>query len=188
MCVYAVCSGLPVRKLRVNTVCEQEMSRSANKATESDKDFSFTSIYSTVKSFCKRTAEAWLEPRECLGWTWLTLSAHATKAHFTFLYYCLFLPVVSSLILYMISSLKGSGLLKHICHTSSSLKGIYTLAGGGEVSFKTVVPSFWKRVYTKTKKKKKKKKKKCSPLQLTPFQKGLVKSWKCDISLLVAKC
>ena len=50
-------------------------------------------------------------------------------------------PVVSSLILCMIG-----GLLKHICHTSSNLKRINTLSGGGVgggrgrggISFKTV--------------------------------------------------
>ena len=43
-------------------------------------------------------------------------------------------PVVSSLIHCLISSREGGGLLKHICHISSSLKRIYTLSGGGEAS------------------------------------------------------
>ena len=38
--------------------------------------------------------------------------------------------VISSLSLCMISSREGGGLLKHICHTSSSLKRFYTLSWG----------------------------------------------------------
>ena len=49
---------LSERKLRINTVCEQEKSRLARKATESDKGFSYSAIYSTEKkSLSKRTTE-----------------------------------------------------------------------------------------------------------------------------------
>ena len=165
-CVYAVCSGLPVRKRKVNTVCEQERSRSANKATESDKSFN----YINMDIFYSKNAPVMGQrrpgrPRECLGWVWLVLSAHATKAHFTLLHCCLFLSLsrIGQLFHHWFFVWLAA-YLKHVCHTSS-LKRIYTFSGGGKISLSKLFPYIdysW-------------------PI----FQKGLLKPWKHKIIALI---
>ena len=76
--------------------------------------------------------------------------------------------------LYDFFSREGGGLLKHICHVSSSLKRINTLSGGaGRHLFQNCCSSILKMSLLE-------KERICSILQSTPFQKGLVKPWKED--------
>ena len=67
-------------------VCEEERSRLASKATESDKGLVIHRYIPQLKKLQWADSGGLIRPRECLRWAWLALSAHATKAHFARLY------------------------------------------------------------------------------------------------------